>query len=352
MVLSGRGLLISIPALELGSLAPRGSVFDLEHLPKAGMTAELSSAVRVARQICAEPKMPLRFVARPEIFTHGASLDWLRGRLGEIRDHLCISDGTAIRPIPGLRNHLFLYRTGMRRNSAALERLTRCAPELLGRMDYQINSCLSALLGKRIIRPPSALLQSTSSEAATRVSIFRTIARRTAAADDRSRPPNRVAALGPPRRYARLTYVPVTETALDDHRFLTTVAGALSRCAADPSRCLIFRLPRIDTPAASARERCESALALVRTAFARRLPPMAPWLLFASDDVSARRLMSFAASAELLMHSSFEFWRHPQAYYSTFHSIRIVRGGRSASNRTALFSLLTSAFGRPPDELD
>src|SRR5579862_3236976 len=103
MLIRGAGLLVSLPAKELDAFCPTGSIFKDTELRNTPLSVELRLALDVARQACAKRRVPLLIVARPEIFTHGLPLKWLRDRLGGVEDHLCISDGTAVRPIPQLR---------------------------------------------------------------------------------------------------------------------------------------------------------------------------------------------------------------------------------------------------------
>ncbi len=71
----------------------------------------------------------------PEIFTHGESLAWLARKLGGARDHLAFSDGSTVRILPGMRNHVFFYAQSRLSDGEALARLERRAGELLAGLD-------------------------------------------------------------------------------------------------------------------------------------------------------------------------------------------------------------------------
>ena len=107
------GLLVSLPALELRNIALTASLFDRGALIGSRLSDPLQAAIATLDEAQAA-KAPLLFVARPEMFTDGATLDWLTARCGGIVDHLDISDGFTIKLLPGFRNHVFFYGLGRR----------------------------------------------------------------------------------------------------------------------------------------------------------------------------------------------------------------------------------------------
>ena len=120
----------------------RARFFRRSDLAAAEFSPALRIAVELVTGICRESGFEPTFVARPEIFTHGESRAWLDKRLGGVKDHLALSDGTTIRLIPGLRNHVFLFGLGRAADGEALQRLERRAPELFGSLHSQVNTAL------------------------------------------------------------------------------------------------------------------------------------------------------------------------------------------------------------------
>jgi hypothetical protein len=344
------GLLVSLPAKELRDFAPSGSVFGTAELRDVLISDELRSALDLTQQVCARQRTRLLSVVRPEIFTHGATLEWLRGRLGGIQDHLCISDGTAVRPIPELRNHIFLYGLGKHEHAIAFKRLSHWAPELLAGMDSQVNTCLSFRVGRKLISPPSVLVQVAERNvglpspryfiygrgASIEISVERTVAKEAQL--------NRLA-----RNCRHITYVPMTETALLDRTFATAVARAISRSYSEPSRCVLLRLPRLAAAAGTVQDRLKATLEALRAAGLKHPRVPSSSLMFVTADPAAASLAALSASLDLLMHPSFEFWCHPRDYYDAFQGLLVFDSTASNPNRVALHDLLTSAFGRRPE---
>ncbi len=345
-MLKGPGLVVSLPARELTQFVPSSSLFDLTELRNVPLSHELRAAVELARQTCARNKVRLLLIARPEIFTHGVSLEWLRRQLGGIEDHLCISDGTAVRPIPQLRNHLFLYRLGNVHNATAFQRLCRCAPELMGTMHSQVNTCLSFRVGRKMVSPPTILLQ-VDATPSTQVSpkyyahihhasietsierILRAEARLTAKACN----------------FEHLTYVPMTEAASKDQAFARKVAEAIAKTYSKPSCGVVLRMPRLHT-AAPVEERLKAALEVVRVDGLKHPRAPSPSVLFVTEDPPSDYLYGVGGALDLLMHSSFEFWSHPVGYYAPFRKLHVIGSQVPGSNRIALNALLNSALGR------
>ena len=140
-------LAVSLPVRELGRTPLPGSVFGAAALVEAPLSEPLRRALALVSSAARRGGAELLFVARPEIFIYGEGLTWLRATLGPARRHLSLSDGTAVKLIPGLSNHVFFYGLSRRDDSGALRQLMRRAPELLGQFDSQLNTAL--FLGAR-----------------------------------------------------------------------------------------------------------------------------------------------------------------------------------------------------------
>ncbi len=347
MLFGGPGLLVSLPARELSLFTPSGSLFTGAELRDVPLSHELRAALKLVVQTCAAKKLRILMVARPEMFTHGMSLDWLRSRLGGIEDHLCISDGTAVRPIPQMRNHLFLYRLGNLHNAAAFQRLSRCAPELLASMHSQVNTCIGFRVGKQVVFPPTVLLQASRTiakppapkyyhyvpHASLETSVAR-ILRTDALIKIKT------------RGYEQVTYVPMTEAASHDRIFANKVHTAIGRSYSQPSLAVVLRIPRLHATA-RAEERLAAALHLVRRVELKsaRVAP----LIFTTEDLTSDALHAFGSAVDFWMHSSFEFWSHPVEYYEKFRQVRVLGAHAPCSDRVGLKRLWISALGCEAD---
>ena len=98
-------LLVSIPGSALTDLKLPGSVFAWRDLRDAVLPPDLRLALRLVMEHAAAARLRVRFLARPEIFTHGAPRAWLDARIAGSTDHLILSDGRSLRPIPGFGAH-------------------------------------------------------------------------------------------------------------------------------------------------------------------------------------------------------------------------------------------------------
>ena len=155
-------LAISLPASELAKAQLPGSIFAARDLTSAPLSGELRRAIALIEGVCAQSGFAPTFVARPEIFTHGESFAWLMRKLGGVRDHLAFSDGSTVRIIPGLRNHVFFYGLSRHEDGAGLERLERRAGELLAGLTSQINSALKFGRGRSATSPETIALTGRS----------------------------------------------------------------------------------------------------------------------------------------------------------------------------------------------
>ena len=103
---SSAELVLSIPGAELRALDPPGSLFRYEDVGWSATSRALREAVWMTTQAVDRPTV---FLARPEMFTEGESLDWLRRRAPNLTDHIHLSDGGGVKFVAGCRNHVFFY---------------------------------------------------------------------------------------------------------------------------------------------------------------------------------------------------------------------------------------------------
>lgn len=333
------GLAISIPVLEWKSTRPPGSVFFRRDIAGTPFSAPLERALDLVSSACAHAGFEPVFVARPEIFTHGESLAWLKAKLGPVRDHLSFSDGSTIKLISGLRNHVFLFGLSRRADADALQRLERRFPELFAALHGQVNSALR--LGSSAAAPAPIAIE--GAHAAVPAAAFYPIALDASSADESLK---RTLRSGPraqlPSGFDELTYVPLTEASLGDRDFVRSVASLYDAVYFAPARALVVRAPETFGGSSELEDRLEASLAALGEAGARA--PLAParnaWL--AADDVSAASLAGLASGAHLLAHDTFDFWRVSPSDYRRFRSRRVV--ARRSRNLSEDFEYLIAAL--------
>ena len=102
----------ALPSHCLGPSSGHLNCLDPVSEPEAVLAGRLSADLRTALllilRVYYPSRVPVRVVARPEIFTHGDAERWLRARLDNVTQHLCISDGTTIKLLPGCQTRFLL----------------------------------------------------------------------------------------------------------------------------------------------------------------------------------------------------------------------------------------------------
>lgn len=342
MLVPERGLLISLPAEELHRLDPTASVFTPDAIDMSVLSNELRWALQAATTQCAAEFKPVRLVARPEIFTHGESLRWLQDRIQGIRDHLCLSDGTAVRPISGMRNHLFLFRRASHRHAMAFDRLIGWMPELLGCMQTQVNSCLSVRSGGRIISPPTILLQSNVPIVeAGQFQFLRLRHHANPKASVRRTRDATLTVLSP--RLRRLTYVPLTESACRNNGFMRKVAALIRMSQRREGEGVVMRLP-LSGPDRRTEACLSLAIDALRAVGIKR--PIKPGrVTFIADSPPSAALAESGRTVDLFADPSYEFWLHPKEYFAVFRSFEFWVEG-SVRLRRCWQELADEAAGR------
>ena len=336
-------LAISAPAAELNALPLPGSLFSAADIAAAPLSPALRLAVDLLLGACRQAGFQPTFVARPEIFTHGEALAWLKARLNGVRHHVALSDGTTARLIPGLDNHVFFFGLHRAADDAALTRLARRAPELIGQLRSQINTALEFADG--VAPLPVAVTGADASEPPPPA--FYRLALNLDSVDDsltrtmRSGPLPRL-----PGRFAEIDYVALTETSLADAGFLATLAAKLSHAYFEPRRALALRLPMNARSSLDVDDRAEAALAALIASEPRAPIAAAPGAFFVDGDLAPDRLAAFAPVVDFAAPDSFPFWVHAPARYRAARTVTVHARARLAA--AADFAPLVEALtGRP-----
>ncbi|MDR3717599.1 MAG: hypothetical protein P4K98_02280 [Bryobacteraceae bacterium] len=345
-MLFAKGLAVSLPAREFVDAMPQGALLEAEAVLGQRLSGGLRAAVQLLCDHVESAGRRLIFILRPEIFTHGEPLAWLNARLGEIEDHLSLSDGVVVHLLPGRRNHLFFYRSSQAEAVAALKRLDARAPELAPQLVSQVNSCFSFGEGKAKYMPRPVLLQATA-QAFAGMASFREFYFNDCSIED-SVARSELAGDLPAdvlTRYGEITYIPVTGVAAADPGFNLYLAQRIRAVLCTPERLLLLGAPlaagKEDTVPRMLTRLLHGLLAhggvLPRAVLGNVI--IATALLDPADLPKAK--------LELVVPEGFEFWRLPRAYYSRFARISVAVP-RHRTVPPELQAMLTTACGIRP----
>jgi hypothetical protein len=328
-----RGIAVSLPGSHAAALRVSGSVFGYEELRDTVLPPELRIATMLVVEAAARQRVPVRFVARPEVFTHGVLVERLAERLGGAADHVALCDGHAFRPIAGLRNHLFFYRRGSPDACAALRRLVQVAPEMFCALASQVNGTLAFRVGGTWHRPPATPMafDETPRTAAPMLLPLLCHAYDPGRSADAALSDEVGDALPPLAEDAVVRFVPLTESVLADSAFMRVLAERLLRAFIRDEPPLLLQLPL--TGAGDIGEQIVAvvrALAATGLVFPRHAAVSARW---ATGPLKAERMRG----ATILVHPGLDFWRIGRDVWSAAGEVEIVRPGPAASGFVRLF---------------
>ncbi|PWS37445.1 hypothetical protein DFH01_11465 [Falsiroseomonas bella] len=328
------GIAISLPGRHAAGLQVSGSVFAPEELGGAVLPPELRLAADLVVEAARSRGLPVRFVARPEVFTHGILAETLAARLEGATDHVALCDGTAFRPLPGLRNHLFFYRRGVPQAWQQMRRLVEVAPELFLGVASQINGTLAFRFEGAWHRPPVTLLAFEETPRITPAAILPVFcnpgdpegsaagALAEEAAED-----------APPLPPDPLRYVPLTEAMLADADFTRVLAERLLGAMMRDEAPLVLQLPLL---AAGSGDIAEQIAAVVRAlgrtgvTFPRHAGASVRW-------ATAPLELDLLRGASILVHPGLDFWRLGRDIWHAAGEIEIVQDGPAGASFLRLF---------------
>ena len=308
----------SVPARELLGISLPGSIFDPALLLQNAISFELRAAILAVMQGTAA-NVPVKFVAvaRPEIFTHGVTLQWLMDELVGVEDHVSFSDGTTIKLIPGMANHIFLYGLSSQRRNVEFYKVLSRAPELFPRLSTQINSHHHFRIDGVDVAPKSrTLLLDAPIVDESPTWSFPFYMNHHSLEDSAER----AFALGamdtiPGEGYEDITYIPLTDAAMHDANFQRVVTTAIRSAYLDRSTCLILGLPAMESPSAPVTDRMISALSGIR-ASGTLLPRASATNIFFITHVNEVDLKPLAPRMTMVLHETFCHWMYTVDFYS------------------------------------
>jgi hypothetical protein len=339
-------VVISLPARELAKFDIPSSVFDLTPALRSAMAPDLRRALElVCQEYGGGVQAPIRCVARPEMFTHGASLGWLKEKLGASPEHISLSDGSAVKLLPTFRNHVFTYGLQSQRRNLEFKSLMRRAPEILGQCESQINS-YHRVASQGLAAEPTPNLLMSAEPAASDSPWFYGFYLNPHSVEDSTERMLSWGDLEGPRLadFREITYIPLTECAARDVSFQRMLAELMVSIYFDKRKCLLIRLP---LPGLELTERLRIALEGIRGAAAHLPQARSKNIFLLADDMPDAALEQIDSRLKVILHQTFEFWRYSRATYANADvTVHLDADWKKVSE--AAKKLLAEAFGQPP----
>lgn len=342
------GIALSFPATEIAAFRAPGSVFDLCDLDRDALSAPLRAAILVIEQL-GPTDAPIRVVVRPEMFTHAETEQWLGSKLDAIADHVCISDGSTIRMLPGFRNHVFFYLEAEEMAAAGRMTLFKRAPELFATMTSQINSAITSRAAGSSPICLASPLPATTNEQTTPPTLLPLYLNRHSPLDSYAR----ATLLQPvdPERFEAFEHI--------EYCVVTDRGHAARPIAAEISRRILDAYTRTDkllllwVP----QHRVENGADQVQsdaTRFLRRLagsPKMLPRLpannvVLVIDDPWHMVARALPRAPNLVIDPAFETWRFAEILASCVGPITYLADREGTSRLPASIRAVEKAFGR------
>jgi hypothetical protein len=333
MSFQGR-LLVSLPASELPHIALTASLFGPETLFEAAISESLRTALEAITA-------PLLFVARPEMFTDGATLEWLATRCEGIVDHLHVSDGKTVKLLPSFRNHVFFYGLGRADDRDALGRLEKHLPELFAQVHSQVNTALSFRWKDTFIQPQTLVMTRRGGADAAGFELRRLFLNRHSPEDSADRTLSFSVIEPSAPRFRELHYIRITERGLRDFDCARDIAELATRLFVDPSKGVIFITPR---SAVSSRERLRVLAAALVDGGVHLPGATVPNILTATEDLPVEALEAMSDVRRLIVDEVDDFWRSSASFYETFESVTVYTR-RQRHDPIAFQRMLNHAYG-------
>lgn len=344
-------LLVSIPSIELNRLKLRGTVFDARRLLNAPLSRSLLRAVEVVLEQLAPRHGDVRCVARPEMFTHGEALAWLRQEASGATRHVCLSNGQTLKLLPGFQNEMFVYGLHREAGFRQYRDVLRRAPELLAGFDIQYNTAHRTETEGKIHVPRVVPLVATKALTSPDICWYYPFyLNRHSHADSAERMLKWGTHEAPlAGQFQRFVIVDCSETALLDALFCHALAALVARAAHDPSICVLLHMPDPEDPTTEMSARMRRILEGVhrgKTSISRvRIDNVI--LCTAIDEAE---LLSLRIPFELVLHEYSPLWGFHRKLLPVAESVQFYSARESLSVKSETSTLQRSLLARTPVE--
>lgn len=309
---------VSVPAHDLRDADIPSSLFEAAHLQQMLLPGDLRRAFDLISTVCKRPLC----MTRPEMFTHGVARRWLKDRLGTVRNHICLSDGSAIKVIEGLANHVFLFRLDRHREGVALRNLLAWAPEVLAQLHSQINTFHGAVANGRLIAPPTNLLFPKTESVAAVPEFYEFFINEQSGQNSANRIIDRGPVAAPKlNEFSSVSYIPFTESGAHNPEFSKVLAQKIALAYFNPDQCTLIRLPAPHENSSGLLHQTTVALEALRE-FGIAIPKVpARNILLVRDDVPESFFDTQNAHVSIMFDESFDFWRYTQSLYKRLYGV-------------------------------
>lgn len=337
-------MLVSLPASELRNVQITESLFELNVCRTDTFSTQMRSALNIVDE-CVRADAPKLVVARPEMFTEGMTLKWLNDHACGVKDHLCFSDGSTIRLIPGFRNHVFFFGLGAAKHVDALARLERRVPEIFTQISSQFNTAIKFRWREKDVTPQTYAAIPLVENAEKSGDFRRLIVNRHSVQDSIARMTESPGVHVNFSQFKTLTYIRITENGFCDEQISKSILSLVADSLVNQTQSIIFVLPDATKTDGAFAARL---LVLVEGLFAGggRLPNVvAPNVFITGADVSTHALGAMACVKRLVVDDFADFWRSPSDFYQNFEGITVyARSGRHIPDQ--LDELMQIAYGQ------
>jgi hypothetical protein len=338
---------ISVPPNELRNVELPGSVFDADLLHDMPISEGLKCAYQLISMYC----KTLMCVVRPEIFAHGETRRWLDSKLGEARHHICLSDGTSVKMIDGLDNHVFFYGLGRRKGSESLKNLLDWAPEVFVHLQSQINTFHATELAGRLVQPPTTLSMPKAHMPSAAAELYPFLLNPQSLEGSARLTVEKSTVANPTLEdFSELIYIPYSETSSHDATFTRMVAQSVAKAYFRPEQCVVLRLPMLSENIPDLAQQIIVTLKAI-SASNTVVPRVSARNVFVVSSDLPEIAFHRHDRVSLLVDDTFEFWRYTRAFYTKLEGLRYVLGICDRRRLQGVVRGLTAIVGRPPGGL-
>lgn len=335
--------MISVPPDELRGAELPGSLFEADQLHRMPISEGLKRAAELMTSVC---KQPLCLV-RPEIFAHGHARQWLKQRLNGTRHHICLSDGTSVKVIEGLDNHVFFYGLGQRKGSKGLHNLSTWAPEIFSHIKSQINTFHAVQLDGRLLQPPTTLSLPPARVQAALPEMYPYVFN-PQCGEQSARVMIEVGTTLKltPADFDELIYIPFSESGSHDAAFSKMVAQIIATAYFNPTQCVLLRLPAANENMPDLARQILRTLEAVGASGVVAPRVMAKNVFLLRSDLP-ESFFDTHGRWSFVVDDTFDFWRYTRRLYRGLHSVRYWYSGDLRQLSDVVHGL-SSVIGSPP----
>ena len=316
------GMLISVPATELPFAQASASLFELSALTGAAFSPPLRNALPLLEE-CVPAEAPKLVVARPEIFTHGVTLQWLNAYSHGVEDHMCLSDGSTIRLLPGYRNHVFFYGLGAVAHVEALARLERRTPEIFTQLHSQFNTAMKFCWKDKVVGPQTYAVLANFDGAPQEPGLRPLVINRYSIDDSVARTLQSQPIDFPAPPFSALQCLRISESGLRNKEVARRIVTLVADSLVDPSQQVVIVLPYANGADTDLAARVRLLVESLFDGDARLPGVAAPNIFAAAADPPIERLRATRAVKRLALDDFADFWRSPPHFYESFDEISV-----------------------------